>query len=113
MLPDMSDVLDDWKVPVRIKTITKQTTDFVDTSTVAGRDIDAVIQVAQKERLNTNQIDFSLAYKTLHSESPVSVNELLEFEGADYKIIDAGDWQRYGYTEALCEATNRPVVAET
>lgn len=113
MLPNMSGVLSEWEVPVLIKTVTRTTVDFEPVDVVAGRTINAVIQVAQKDRLNAGQIDFSLEYKTLHSAEEVQNGEYLEFEGKDFKIIDNGGWSRYGYTEALCEATNRPLIVVT
>ena len=113
MLPNMSDVLTEWEVPVTIKTVIQQTIDFKPNNVVTSRIIPAVIQVAQKNRLNADQIDFQLEYKTLHSVEPVENGEYLEFEGKDFKVIDSGAWQRYGYTEALCEATNEPLIQVT
>lgn len=113
MLPDVSDVLTEWEVPVRIKTVTRTTVDFEPVNTVAGRTIDAVVQTPQKERLQTVQIDFSLKYQQLHSKEPVYNGEYLEYNGKDYKVIDDGDWQSYGYTDAVCESTNEPLIVET
>jgi len=112
-LPNVAHVLNAWKRTYRIKTVTRQTVDFESADAVAGRDIDAVVQVAQKEKLNPDQIDWSLRYLLIHSPDPVSVGELFVYDGEDYKIIEPGDWQLYGYTEAIAEETKQPVVQET
>lgn len=110
MLPDVSEALTEWEVPVTIKTVTQVTANFQPADQVATRTILAVVQNAQRDRLTTTQIEAGQQYKTLHSKEPVNRGEFLFFEGKDYKIIDDGDWQRYGYTEALCEATNKAPI---
>lgn len=113
MLPDMSDTLDEWKQPVVVKTVTQETIDFEPVDQVAVRTIQAVVQLAQKEKLNADQIDWSLRYLLVHTTGPLTVGEFVEYKGADYKIIEPGDWQDYGYTEAIAEETKRDLLVET
>lgn len=113
MLPDMSDVLEEWQLPYLVKTIVKQTVNFVDNNTVTGRTVDAVVQVAQKDKLNAAQIDWSLHYLLVHTDSELDNGELIEFQGGDYKIIDNGDYQLYGFTEAVAEQTRKAIVPVT
>ena len=113
MLPDMSDVFDGWLDDYTLKTVTKTTVDFVDANTVAGRTVPCMVQVAQKNKLNIAPIDWSKRYLTVHSPDPISNGEFLEFNGEDYKIVDNGDWQAYGYTEAVAEQTKRALLAVT
>jgi len=110
MLPDISDVLASWVKPYTVKTITKSTVDFVEVDTVTARVIDAVIQPAQKEHLNAADIDWSLKYIQIHAASQVFLGEMIKFNGSDFKIIDAGDYQLYGYTEAIAEQTKRALT---
>jgi len=113
MLPDMSDTLDEWALPYLIKTATETTVDFVRAPVVTGRTIDAVVQVADKNKLNTDQIDWSLRYLQVHSSSEIANGEFLEFQGEDYKIIDNGDYQLYGFTEAVAEQTKKAALVVT
>ena len=113
MLPDMAETLEEWQLPYTVKTVTKQTTDFEPTDIVAGRTIDAVVQVAQKSKLNAEAIDWSLRYLQIHTGSELANGEYLEFQGEDYKIIDNGDYQLYGFTEAVGEQTKRPLLVVT
>ena len=113
MLPDVSEALDGWTDTYRVKTITRQTVDFVEADVVTGRNVEAMVQVAQKNKLNTDQIDWSLRYLQIHTADQLDNGELIVYGGEDYKIIDNGDWLAYGYTEAVAEQTKRAVVQET
>jgi len=113
MLPDMSEVLKEWARPYTLKTVTRQTVDFEPTDVVAGRTIDAVVQPAQMEKLNPDQIDWSKKYLQIHSTAPIAMGEFLEYNGEDYKIVDNGDYQRYGFTEAVGEQTKKTILAVT
>lgn len=107
MIPNVARVLDAFMEPYTIKTVTKQTTDFVSSDVVVSRTINAVVQPAQKDKLNPDKIDWSLAYVTVHSKEPIANGDLIVYGGQDYKIIDNGDYQRFGYTEGLGEQTKR------
>jgi len=107
MLPDVSIALAEWAIPVTVKTVTQMTIDFEPADIVTSRSITAVVQPAQKEKLNPDQIDWSLRYLLIHSTEQVSAGEFIEHDGEDYKIIEPGDWQAYGYTEAIAEQTKR------
>lgn len=113
MLPDMSDTLDEWAVPVKVKTVTRITSNFAPVDTVTQRTINAVVQVAQKNSLKSDQIDWSLRYLTVHTISMLENGEFVEYNGEDYKVIDNGDWSAYGFTEALVEQTKKPLLVVT
>ena len=113
MLPDMSDTLDEWSLEYTIKTATETTVDFVLTPVITGRVVDAVVQVAQKNKLNNDQIDWSLRYLLVHTMSELANGEFIEYQGEDYKIIDNGDYQLYGFTEAVAEQTKKALLAVT
>ena len=110
MLPDMSSVLVAFERPVTIKTVTITTVDFVEVEVVAGRTQSCVVQVADKEKLNSETIDWSLEYLMAHSSSTLEQGEYIEFNGSDYKIIQRGPWNGYGYTEVMAEETKRPLL---
>lgn len=110
MLPDVSIALAEWAVPVTVKTVTQTTVDFEPVEQVERRSISAVIQPAQKAKLNPDQIDWSLRYLLVHTTDALLVGEFVEYQGEDYKIIEPGDWQAYGYTEAVAEQTKRALL---
>lgn len=113
MLPDMSATLASWSRPYTVKTVTDITIDFEPENLVAVRTIQAVVQVAQKNKLNVESIDWSLRYLWVHTTDPLQNGEFIELDGQDYKIIDNGDFQMYGYTEAVAEQTKRALLLET
>ena len=113
MLPDMSDTLDEWALPYLIKTVTQRTADFDNDDTIAGRTVEAVVQVAQKSKLNAADIDWSLRYLQIHSPSELFDGEFIEYQGEDYKIIDDGNYQPYGFSEVIAEQTKQTLLVVT
>lgn len=112
-LPDVSQVLNDWVVPVTIKTVTKATVDFVATNVVTSRSQDCVIQVADKSKLNSKTINWNLRYLMVHSKSAIEMSEYITFDGEDYKVIEKGNWTSYGYIEVVAEQTRKPLLVVT
>ncbi len=113
MLPDMSDVLIEWETSVTIKTVTETTVNFNPVNTVKGRTQLCVIQVADKEKINPQTIDWSLEYIMIHSRSAIQMGELVFYKGVDFKVISRGPWTSYGYTEVIAAETKRTIVAVT
>ena len=110
MLPDVSHVLDNWEQVVTIKNVARSTTDFVETDVVTSREQLAVVQVAEKSRLNSATINWALQYLLIHSKSDLLMGEYVEFNGADHKIIIRGNWNQYGYLEVIAEATGLNLI---
>lgn len=113
MIPDMADTLAEWAKPYIVKTVTRETVDFEPVDVVRARTIQAVIQPAQRDKLNPDQIDWSKRYLQIHTVDTLDNGELIEFSGEDYKIIDGGDFQMYGYTDAVAEQTKETKRAIT
>ena len=107
---DVSDALTEWERPTVIKTVTESTVDFQRVETVTARTQSCVIQVAEKEKLNPATIDWSLEYLMIHSKLLIEIDELIEYEGIDYIVLERGPWRGYGYTEVIAVETKRPVV---
>lgn len=110
---DMSDVLIEWERPRTIKTVTTTTVNFEPTDVVTGRTQNCVIQVAEKEKINLDTIDWSLEYLMIHSRNALEIDELLEYDGRDYVIKQKGAWRGYGYYEVIAVETKRPLVEVT
>jgi len=113
MLPDMSDVLTEWSQPIKLKTVTETTVDFVPTTTIVVENIVAVVQPADPEKLKVEQIDFSLEYIQIHSVSAMAIGQYVEWDGRDFKLVPfRKGYGQYGYTEAVGEETKlQPLVA--
>lgn len=110
---DMSDVLTEWERLHRIKTVTRTTVDFQPVDTVTGRDQLCVVQVASKENVNNDTLDWSLEHNLVHSKQPIDIDELIVIDGRDFKVVQKGPWRGYGYHEVIATETKRPLVAET
>ena len=110
---DVSDTLTEWERPTVIKTVTESTVDFQPVTVVTGRSQLCVIQVAEKEKINPGTIDWSLEYLMIHSKSDIDIDELIEYEGMDYIVIERGPWRGYGYVEVVAAETKRPLVGVT
>jgi len=114
MLPDMSDVLTEWSQPVILKTVSSTTVDFVETETVIALPIMAVVQPADPEKLKVEQIDFSLEYIQIHSVSPMTIGQYVEWLGRDFKLVPfRKGYGQYGYVEAVGEETKLPLLVAT
>jgi len=110
---DMSDFFDfDTVRTFRVKTVTETSVDFVKTLLISGRNVECNIQTPQPERLTTDQLVQSQAYRAVYSEERLLNGEYIEVDGKDYKIINDDNWSLYGYSVALAEATNRPLLVE-
>lgn len=110
MLPDVSHVLRDWEIPVTVKHIEKITADFVPADVVTTRTQLMVVQSARRSLQNAETLDWSLRHLLLHSRFDIELGELIEYNGADYRVVERGEWSPYGYLEAVAEETKRPLV---
>lgn len=114
MLPDMSDVLTEWSQPVKLKTVTTTSVDFVETQAVLVFDIMAVVQPADPEKLQVDQIDFSLEYIQVHSVSPMAIGQYIEWDGRDFKLVPfRKGYGQYGFVEVVGEETKLPLLVAT
>lgn len=103
MLPDMSDVLDEWGQPVTFKALTRTTVDFKPVVSVAARPAEAVIQPTDAKTLVAAQIDTAVAHWTFHSPSKFEEGEFIEHEGVNYRVVRMMAWGDYGYWEGVGE----------
>lgn len=103
MLPDMSGALEAWKQPVKIKTATTTTVDFVKSVSISETTINAVVQPADKEKLNPDTVDWSLEYIMVHSVENIEIGQFIEWQSKDYKIIQLANTSQYGFDEAIGE----------
>lgn len=103
MLPDMSDVLTEWSQSVTLRTITKSTVDFELVEDIVDQPLQAVIQVADKEKLNIAEVDWSLRYIQAHSKVELFVGQAIVYNGDEYKIITDANYSDYGFSDVFAE----------
>ena len=107
MLPNVSDVLTEWAIPVNLITRTTTTVDFVKQVVDVITPIYAVVQPTSPEALKVLQVDYSLRHMTLHSVSQINNGQFFTHNGIEYKVISPTGWTisgaDYGYTEAVGE----------
>ncbi len=113
MLPDMSDTLTEWEQPVILKTRTVTTVDFNPTEVITATSIMSVVQVAEKEKLNIDSLDWSKSYKWFHSKVDIDIDQFIEYKNADFKIVGREDFSDYGYFAVVGEETKLPLLVQT
>ena len=64
---------------------------------------EAVVQPANKERINPDIIDWSLEYLQVHSKITIVIDDRLTWQGKKYKAVELGNYVSYGFYEALFE----------
>jgi len=107
MIPDMSDVLEEWAESVTRKVISITTVDFEPTESVVSAPIDAVVQPADMEKLKVANIDYSLEYIQVHTTEQLDIGDILadvdDWPGLEFNIVGGKNYSRYGYREMVGE----------
>ena len=103
MLPDMADVLDEFSQPITLLRTSEEIVDFRPVVSETQVPIEAVVRPAQKEKINPAIIDWNLKYQTVHSCQQIIIADRMVFCGIKYKAVELGDYESYGYFEALFE----------
>ena len=103
MLPQMGKVLKRFQQPVTIKTVTQTIVDFRPVENETSLITQAVVQPAQKEKLNPAIIDWTLRYLQMHSIDPVKIGDIITHSSTDYKAVELGDYSDYEYYETIFE----------
>ena len=113
MIPNMSDTLTEWEQPIKLKTTSTATVDFVETKTVLVVNKRAVVQVAEKEKLKIGSLDWSKSYKLIHSKFAIDINQFVEYSGKDFKIVSLEDYADYGFYASIGEETKKTLLVAT
>lgn len=110
---DMTDALIGWEIPVKLKTRSELTVDFVPVVTVTSADILAVVQSANKENLTLDSLDWSKEYLLIHARVNIEVGQFIEKDGKDYKVVSPADYMDYGFCAVVAEETKLPLLVPT
>jgi len=113
MILDMSDAFDDLLQQVIIKTVTTTTVDFVKTSAIVGQRINAVIQPADRNKINKDVMDWNLRYVQVHTKQRLNVGQFVQYMGEDFKIVQPGQYGDYGFYDVIAEQCKEPLLTVT
>lgn len=103
MIPIMTRTLKRFETDVNLDTYERQSVDFVMTFVkVSSLPIKAVVQPAQRDKLEPLGVDLTLRYIEVHAEVDITVGQYINFKGQDYKVITPGDYQLYGFSDVIC-----------
>jgi hypothetical protein len=103
MLPNMANTVQRFERPVTLHTITQANVNFRPVNTPVDSAETAVVQPANKDKINPDIIDWSLDYKQMHSRFSVKLIDQVTVDGVKYKIVESGNYNAYGYYESLLE----------
>lgn len=105
-LPNMSDVLTEWEVPVTWRQHTQSNVDFKAVNTFVDKIIKAVVQPATEEIYQVMNIDVSKNLSIVHSKAAygrVKLNDQIIINDVYYKVIKEGRYNQYGFCESIVE----------
>ncbi len=102
-LPKMGKVLKRFYRPLTIRTVTQDIEDFRPVDNTQSRDTKAVVQPAQKEKLNPAIVDWSLIYLQVHSVDAIKIGDIITVDSVDYKAVELGNYKDYGFYETIFE----------
>lgn len=104
MLPNLQFPVLFFSQPIILKKVTTIKKDFeVVFTIVEQQEILATVQPANKETLNIDSIDNSLIYLEIHSLEVLEINNFIEYKNKNYKIIEKGKYNDYGYNNVIAE----------
>lgn len=103
MLPNLSSTVRRFERPVTLHSVIQTIVNYEPVNTETDTAERAVVQPANKDRLNPDLVDWSLDYKTMHSRFETSLNDRVTVEGVKYKIFELGRYNMYGYYESVLE----------
>jgi hypothetical protein len=81
------------QVVIDYKPVNEETTEIVQ----------AVIQVADPNKINVDKLDISKKHLQVNTKSNIEMGDLCEYRGDRYKAIALEDYNDYGYMEAYFE----------
>ena len=102
-LPDMSATLKQFEQTIQLHVVTQTVVNFRPVESEATTPIQAVVQPANKEKLNPSIVDWSLRYMLVHSSSVINIGDFMTHDGIKYKAVDYGPYSNYGFNSVVFE----------
>jgi len=103
MLPNLSNTVKRFSQDVNLIRVTTTVINHKPVEEETNIAIKAVIQPADKEKLNIDKIDYSLKYILINSTDEMRIKDKLEYKSTKYRIIAVEDFSDYGYYRAIAE----------
>jgi len=103
MLPNLSNTIRRFSQSVVLIRTTEEIINHKPQNTEEYKSIKAVIQPAQKSKLNKDLIDWSLGYLWVHSLETIKKNDKIEYKGKEYRAFEDANYSDYGYYETTFE----------
>lgn len=103
MLPQLGFVVEMYAVPVTVRSVVQDVVDHKPVETFTDIEVTATAQPASHESLTIGDIDFSLQYLQVHSQSELEIGYRVIFQGKSFKIVNLGDYNLYGYYTSVAE----------
>lgn len=102
-LPNLSKTVKRLSQPVSLLRVTKSVVDHRVVESETTISIKAVVQPAQKDKLNKAKLDFNLKYILVHSLQEVKISDIIVHHNIRYKAFENADYSDYGYYEIIME----------
>jgi len=103
MLPNLSQTIFRLSQPIKLIKIVETIVNHRPVETETTTDIRAVIQPADKEKINKDGLDYSLEYIQVHSLDGIQINDIIEYKGKRYRAYENSNYSDYGYYENIME----------
>lgn len=105
MLLNMSDVLNGFTQSLTLIKVTQDIVDYKPVNVETSTEIQAVVQVADPDKLKSDKVDFSKKYIQVHTVSELKNIDMCIYQDFKYKAFSLKPYQGYGYFEAIFEET--------
>jgi hypothetical protein len=102
-LPNLSKTIRRLSQDVTLSRITKSVIDHKVVESETSVAFKAVVQPAQKNKLNKAKLDFNLKYILVHSLLEVKISDIIVHHNIRYKAFENADYNDYGYYEIIME----------
>lgn len=102
---DMSEALDDLTQPLTLIEVEQNIVDYKPVNVENTIEIQAVIQVADPDKIKSDKVDYNKKYIQVHTVSELKNTFICIYKGLRYKAFLLKPYSDYGYYEAYFEET--------
>jgi len=100
---NLSNTIKRLSVPLSLVKVTTTIVNHVPTETEVISNIKAVVQPADKDKINKDKLDYTLKYIQVNNLEEILINDIVEYKGIRYKAFENADYTDYGYYESIME----------
>lgn len=103
MIPNLAHVLKFAEQSITKRVITVTSVDFEEVESVVDTTIQAVVQVADQETIQANNLDSSKRYLQVHTSDDLEIGDYVIYQQVEYKVVRESNYSDYGYRELIAE----------